>query len=68
MLRCNYLAFNNLYNLSYRYYKKILNWEDLSIKLRYSLEKKIFMENENILPIFYGVIYSSQEKDFLIST
>ena len=32
--------------------KKVLNWKDLGIKLRYSLEKKTFMGNENILPKF----------------
>ena len=62
------LALNILCNLLCRYYKKVLNWGDLSIKLRYPLEKKIFMKNKNILPIFYRILYSSQERGFLTPT
>ena len=61
-------ALNDLYSLLCRHHKKVLNWEDLSIKLRYSLEKEIFMENKNILPIFYGILYYSQERGFLTPT
>ena len=68
MLRYNHSALNNLCNLLCRHHKKILNWGDLSIKLRYLLEKKIFMENKNILPIFYEIFYGSQEEGFLIPT
>jgi len=35
ILRYNHSALNNLCNLLYKYYKKILNWGDLSVKLRY---------------------------------
>ena len=68
MLRYNHSALNNLCNLLCRHHKKILNWGDLSIKLRYLLEKKIFMENKNILPIFYEIFYGSQEEGFLTPT
>ena len=62
ILRCSHAA---LCNLLCRHYKKVLNWEDLSIKLKYSLEKEIFMENKNILLISYRILHSSQEGDFL---
>ena len=52
MLRCNHPALNVLCNLFYRHHKKVLSWGDPSVKLRYSLEKEIFMENKNILLIF----------------
>ena len=68
MLKYNYSALNNLCNLLCKHYKKVLNWEDLSIKLRYSLEKEIFIENVLILPIFCGIIYGSQGEGFLTST
>jgi len=51
ILRYNHLAFNDICNLLYRYYKKVLNLGDLSIKLRYLLEKVIFIENKKILLI-----------------
>ena len=53
MLKYDLSAFNNSHNLLCRYYKKILNQVDLSIKLRYFLEKEIFMEYPtNILQSF----------------
>jgi len=58
---------NNLCNLFCRHHKKVLNWGDLSIKLRYPLKKK-FMENKNILLIFYGIIYGSWGRDFPTSS
>jgi len=61
MLRCNHPAFNDLCNPFYRYYKKVLN---PSIKLKYPSEKKIFIENENILLIFCKTLYSSQGEGF----
>ena len=64
MLRYSYLALDNLCNLLCRHYKKVLNWEDLSVKLRYSLEKEIFIENKNILLISCGILYGSQGEGF----
>ena len=52
MLKYNLLTLDNPHNLLHKYYKKVLNWEGLGIKLRYSLEKKTFIGNENILPKF----------------
>ena len=65
MLRCNHPTLNNLCNLFYRHHKKVLNWGDPSIK---SLEKKIFIENKNILPISCRILYNSQERGFLTLT
>jgi len=48
LLTYDLLAFNNSYNLLYRYYKQVLHWEDLYVKLKYFLEKKISMGNKNI--------------------
>jgi len=64
ILRYNHLAFNDIYNLLYRYYKKVLNLGDLSIKLRYLLEKVIFIENKKILLISCRILYSSQGRGF----
>jgi len=59
MLRYNLLALNNSYNLLCKHCKKVLSWEDLSIKLKYSLEKETFIKNKNILLISYKTLYSS---------
>ena len=64
MLRYNYLALNNICNLLCRHCKKVLNWEDLSVKLGYSLKKKIFIKNKNILLIPCRILYSSQGEGF----
>ena len=53
MLKYDLLALNNSHNLLCKYYKKVLNQVDLSIKLRYFLEKEIFMKYPtNILQSF----------------
>ena len=48
-------------NLLCKYYKKVLN---ISVKLKYSLEKEISMRNKNILLIFCVIVYENQERDF----
>ena len=60
MLKCNHLALNNLHDLLCRYCR-ILNWEDLCIKLRYLLEKRISIENKNTILIFYIAFFDNQE-------
>jgi len=45
-----------------------MNQEDLSIKLKYLLEKEIFIKNKNTLLIFCEIFYSSQGGGFPILT
>jgi len=59
MLRYDLLAPNNLYNLYYRYHKKVLNWEGLYIKLKHYLERVIFIGNKNIPPVSCIILYSN---------
>ena len=66
ILRYNHSALNDLCNLLCKNCKKIMNQEDLSIKLKYLLEKEIFIENKNTLLIFCGIFYSSQGGGFPI--
>jgi len=64
MLKYNLSTLNNPYDLFCRYCKKVLNFGDLGIKLRYYLEKRVFMKNKNILLISYKILYNSKREVF----